>query len=358
VPVVKLDDISVLGVGVGFRPELHREQSRFEDRIDWFELIADRYLRSVPEGLDRALPMLARRPLVPHSLEMSVGADEPLDLGYVDQIAELARTVGAPFCSDHLCMTRVGGLEIGQLTPLPFTPATAARCAAKAREAQEILGVPFLLENITYGFAIPGAMGEAEFITRVITEAGCGLLLDLTNVFINSQNHGYDPYAFLDALPLSRVIQVHLAGGERHGDRWVDSHSRSVDAHPEVWGLLDHVVRRSPVRAILIERDQSFPERFEEILGDIERAREIFERGRGGAAAGPARIEAAPADRPAEERLPDRADARARGSGGAGALPGRSGGGGARARARRRADRGARRRGTGADQHVRAGGGR
>lgn len=302
--MVTLDDLPVLGVGIGFRPELHREQSRFEDRIDWFELIADRYLRSVPEGLDRALPMLARRPLVPHGLEMSVGADEPLDRGYCDQMAELVRTVRAPFCSDHLCMTRVGGLEIGQLTPLPFTPATAARCAAKAREVQEIVGVPFLLENISYGFAFPGPMGEAEFITRVVTDADCGLLLDLTNVFINSQNHRYDPYAFLDALPLSRVIQVHLAGGEKHGDRWVDSHSRSVDAHPEVWGLLDYVVRRSALRAILIERDQSFPETFEEMLKDIERAREIFERGRRGATGAAPLCDAAPADRAAPERLP------------------------------------------------------
>jgi hypothetical protein len=258
----------------------------------------------VPEGLDRALPMLARRPLVPHGLELSVGADEPLDLEYCDEMAELVRRVGAPFFSDHLCMTRIGGLEIGQLTPLPFTPATAARCAAKAREAEEMVGAPFLLENITYGFEIPGSMGEAEFIGRVVTGADCGLLLDLTNVFINSQNHRYDPYAFLDALPLSRVIQVHLAGGERHGDRWVDSHSRSVDAHPEVWGLLDHVVRRSPLRAILIERDQRFPDRFEEILSDIERAREIFERGRRGAAPPPARIEGAPAERPPPDRLP------------------------------------------------------
>jgi len=295
--VLKLDDIPVLGVGIGFRPELHREQSRFEDRIDWFELVADRYLRSVPEGLDRVMPMLMRKPLVPHALEMSVGTDGPLDHGYCDQVAELVRTVGASFCSDHLCMTRAGGLEIGQLTPIPFTPASAARCARKAREVQEMLGVPFLLENVTYGFALPGSIGEAELITQVVTGADCGMLLDLTNVFINSQNHRYDPYAFLDALPLSRVIQVHLAGGERHGERWVDSHSGSVDAHPEVWGLLEYVVRRSPLRAILIERDQSFPEHFEEILKDIERAREIFEQGRRlePCSPRPARADAAPA---------------------------------------------------------------
>lgn len=290
--MASLQDLPVLGIGIGYRPELHREQSRYEDRIDWFELIADRYLRSVPESIERALEMLGRHPLIPHGLEMSVGTDEPLDPGYLGEVNELVHALGAPFYSDHLCMTKAGGLEIGQLTPLPFTEATAERCAAKARQVQRALGVPFLLENISYGFAFPSPMSEAGFIRRVVTDADCGMLLDLANVFINSQNHRYDPYAFLDALPLERVIQVHLAGGEVHAGRWVDSHSQSVDAHPEVWKLLEFVVQRAPVRAILIERDQNFPTEFAEMLEDIEHAREIFRGAQRPAA--PAPVAAAP----------------------------------------------------------------
>ncbi|MDC0707556.1 DUF692 family protein [Stigmatella sp. ncwal1] len=267
-----------LGAGIGYRPELREHQSKHADRIDWFELIADRYVRSVPESIERALPLLERHPLIPHALETSLGTDGPLDVEYCEEVAELVKLVRAPFSSDHLCMTKAGGVELGQLTPLPFTEAAVRRCAKKARQVQEILGVPFLIENITYAFAFPSPLGEAEFVTRVLTEADCGLLLDLANVFINSQNHRYDPYALLDALPLERVIQVHLAGGERRGAQWIDSHSQRVDSNPEVWQLLEYVARRSEIRAVLIERDQNFPEEFQEMLQDLDRARDIMHR--------------------------------------------------------------------------------
>ncbi|WP_242589541.1 DUF692 domain-containing protein [Corallococcus macrosporus] len=298
----RLDDVPVLGVGIGYRPELRDQQLQFMDRIDWFELIADRYVRSVPESFERALPMLDTHPLVPHALEMSIGTAGPLDVGYCEEVGELTRLVRAPFTSDHLCLTQAGGMELGQLTPLPFTEAGVRRCAAKTRQVQEIIGLPFLLENITYPFAFRSPMGEAEFITRVVTDADCGLLLDLANLFINSQNHRYDPYAFLDALPLERVIQVHLAGGERRAGQWIDSHSQRVDAHPEVWSLLEYLVQRTQVRAILIERDQNFPEEFQEMLQDIQRAQEILHRAHRAPVRRPA-MTAAPAwpERPTED---------------------------------------------------------
>lgn len=265
-----------LGVGVGFRPEMRQHYGRHRDRIDWLEIIADRYLASVPDSGAGLAELSAEFTVVPHGLEMSIGTDGPLDVGYCEEVAELVRTLAAPFHSDHLCMTQAGGLELGQLTPLPFTAAVADRCAAKARQVQEILGVPFLLENITYPFAFPGELSEAEFINRVIEGGDCGLLLDLTNVFINSQNHRYDPYEFLDSLALDRVVQIHIAGGRLEDGRWVDSHSHPVSSHPEVWGLLAHVVDRAPVRAVLLERDQNYPEDFGEILEDLDHAAEIL----------------------------------------------------------------------------------
>ncbi|MEM9557154.1 MAG: DUF692 domain-containing protein [Acidobacteriota bacterium] len=268
-----------LGVGIGYRPEMRELYSQHADRIDWLELIADRYLE--PESLERALPLKERFPLVPHGLEMSVGSDQPLDTEYCEQIAEFIQAIDAPFHSDHLCMTKIGGhdtgIEMGTLVPLPFTETVASRCAAKARQIRDLLGVPFALENITYPFQLPGSMPEAEFLQAVMDEGECGMLLDLTNVFINSQNHGYDPYRFLESLPLDRVVQVHLAGSIKQGDEWIDSHSHGVDSHPEVWGLLEYTVAHSPVRGVLFERDQSFPDDFVEILADLDRAREIFD---------------------------------------------------------------------------------
>ena len=125
---------------------------------------------------------------------------------------------------------------------------------------QELVGLPFLLENITYYLDVESELTESEFITAVVQQADCGLLLDLTNVYINSVNHGFDPFDFLAQLPLERVLQAHLAGGEWQGSTMIDSHALSVNE--EVWCLLEFVLSRSPVKGILIERDQNFQDDF------------------------------------------------------------------------------------------------
>jgi uncharacterized protein (UPF0276 family) len=272
-----------LGVGLGYRKELHDHYFRFRDSIDWLELIGDHYVDLIAgaERRGEAVDLSAAFPVIPHFLEHSVGSHEPLEEPYCRAAAALVRATRAPYATDHLCITKAGGIELGQLTVLPFTERTAERCALRARAIEDILGVPFLLENIYYPFAFPGDMTELAFINRVLERSGCGMLLDLANLFINSQNHQYDPRAFIDGLPLERIVQVHLAGSEKRDGRWVDTHSQSVEQHPEVWGLLEHLVRRAPIKAILVERDQNFPADFREILHDLDRARDILARATG-----------------------------------------------------------------------------
>jgi uncharacterized protein (UPF0276 family) len=271
-----------LGVGLGYRKELHEHYFRHRDKVDWLELIGDHYLRSISdaERSEEAVELSRSFPVIPHFLEHSVGSHEPIDAAYCRDGAELVRLTSAPFFGDHLCITRAAGLELGQLTPLPFTRATARRCAARAREIQDIVGAPLVLENIFRSFTFPGELSELEFINLVLEESGCGMLLDLANLFINSQNHGYDPHAFIDGLPAERIVQVHLAGSEKRGDLWMDTHSQTVNKHPEVWSLLEHLVARAPVKAVLLERDQNFPDDFGEILDDLDRARAILQKGR------------------------------------------------------------------------------
>jgi hypothetical protein len=263
------------GVGLGYRRELHQRYFLYKDKIDWLELIGDHYLRPV-EPSEQVSELSRAFPLIPHFLESSVGSHGPLEETYASAAARVVGLTRAPFCSDHLCITTAGGLSIGQLTPLPFTRSTAHRCAERARKLQEILGVPLLLENVFYMFAFQGDLTELEFINLVLQESGCGMLLDLANLFINSQNHKYDPYAFVDGLPHERIVQVHLAGSEKHGGMWIDTHSRSVGEHPEVWGLLEALVKKAPVKAVLLERDQNFPVDFQEIVDDLDRARAIL----------------------------------------------------------------------------------
>jgi uncharacterized protein (UPF0276 family) len=269
-----------LGVGLGYRKELHDHYFQHRDRVDWLELIGDHYVDLIAgaERRGEAVDLAAAFPVIPHFLEHSVGSHGPIEEPYCQAAAALVRATRAPYATDHLCFTKAGGIELGGLTIVPFTASTADRCAARARAIQETLGVPFLLENIYYPFSFPGELSELAFINRVLEGSGCGMLLDLANLFINAENHAYDPHAFIEGLPAERIVQVHLAGSERRDGRWVDTHSQSVEEHPQVWDLLEHLLRRAPVKAILVERDQNFPADFGEILHDLDRAREFFSR--------------------------------------------------------------------------------
>jgi len=274
--LAEVSSLPLYGVGLGYRKEIRSEILSHREHIDWLELIADKYFSYYPMALEEVSTLAEDFTLIPHGLELSIGSHSQLDESYCDEVVRLVSAVKAPFYSDHLCITRGGGLEMAQLTPLPFTEATVRRCAQRARELQERLGVPFLLENIARVFALPGEMDEVDFLRRIIEEAGCFMLLDLTNLYVNSENFDYNPYRFIDRLPLERIVQIHLAGSEKRGDTWVDTHSQSVEVHPEVWDLLAYVVKRAPVKAVLLERDQNFPEDFAEITADLDTARSIL----------------------------------------------------------------------------------
>jgi uncharacterized protein len=270
-----LAGLPFLGVGLGYRPDLDRQIWANQASIDWLELISEHYLARPREQLDQALRLRGAFPLVPHGVELSIGTPGELDPAYLDALAELVALVGAPWCSDHLCFTRAGGIALGQLTPLPRTRAVAADVARKARQVQERVGVPFLLENISYYIDIEGQLSEAEFLTEVMEGCECGLLLDLANVFVNAGNHGFSALEFLAAIPLERVVQVHLAGGEESPNALLDTHSAPVP--DEVFALLRHLVERAPnLRAVLIERDTDFPHDFQELADDLADARGIL----------------------------------------------------------------------------------
>jgi uncharacterized protein (UPF0276 family) len=275
-------DIPRIGVGIGWRREIAEEILLHKEHIDWCEIIAEHYINVTPDKLDQLSTLARTFPIAPHGIDLSIGTDQPIEPEYLDSLSALVKRVDAPWFTDHLCFTRVEGYNMGQLTPLQFSAETVEIVVRKIKRIKETIPKPFLLENITYYFQFPGnEMSEPAFIRRVLEEADIGMLLDLCNVYINSINHGYDPYQFLESIPLDRVVQLHIAGGHKHHTKWVDSHSASV--HAEVFRLLEFVVSRAPVKGILLERDGNFPPVFQELVADLAKAREIFTRyhGRG-----------------------------------------------------------------------------
>lgn len=271
-----LKQLPTLGVGLGFREPFRSDLFLHREQVDFLEITADHYFDASPEKEDE-LELLARHfTLIPHGLNLSLGSAEGLDSGYVRQFANLVRRLNPPWWSEHLAFTRAGGIEIGHLTPLPFTHEAVEVLCRNIAEVRRQIDVPLILENITYTMALPGAeMSEAEFLAEVLERSGCGLLLDVTNLYTNAVNHGYDLKAVLNRLPLERVVQLHFVGGEWHDGLLIDSHAQATP--PEVWALLEQVVARAPVKGIILERDENLPP-FAALLEELDQARAIGRR--------------------------------------------------------------------------------
>lgn len=265
--------LPALGVGLGYRPQLHDEILRARDRIDWLELVAESFLPLSPRRRDLLAELTDAFPCVPHSTELSLGSDSPVDPRLVEQLAELAELVDAPWISDHFCFTTAGGVHLGHLAPVQWTEANAISMADKARAVSRQAGRPLLLENIAYDFVIPGDLSEAAFITAVLEQSDCYLLLDVANVYTNATNLGFGALDALDAFPIHRLRQMHVAGGKWEDGVLADSHDAPVPE--EVWELVRHTASRTTIPAVLLERDADFPDDFGEILADLDRARAV-----------------------------------------------------------------------------------
>ncbi len=191
-------------------------------------------------------------------------------------MAELVERLNPPWWSEHIAYTRAGGVSIGHLAPLAWTEEAVDVVARNVDRVRRRISTPLILENITSPVVVPGAeMDEVEFVTAVLDRTGCGLLCDVTNLYINAVNHGHDLDDILDRWPWDRVVQLHFAGGHWHDRSLIDSHAHPIP--PEVWNVLEAAVARASVRGIILERDENLPP-FAELLGDLERVRTIGRR--------------------------------------------------------------------------------
>lgn len=263
-----------LGVGLGFRPNFRGELFLNQDKVDFLEITADHYIDSNPQKLEELKLLKQHFPLIPHGLNLSLGSAEGVDEVYLEKFAALVENVQPEWCSDHICFTKSGGVDIGHLSPVPFTSEAVNVLLRNIKRVKSVIKTPLILENITYTFRYPNAeMTETEFLRRVLEESDCGLLLDVTNLYINSVNHKLDWRVFLDELPMERVVQLHFVGGQQHGDLLIDSHSQQTQA--EIWEVFQEVCARADVKGAILERDENFPP-FEMLVEELEIARKIL----------------------------------------------------------------------------------
>jgi uncharacterized protein (UPF0276 family) len=248
------------GIGLGLR------WSFLEDALEgppldvaFFEVSPENYMRRggyIPEQLER---VKERYPIVTHGLTMSLGAVDPPADDYLDDLSTEIARVGTPWHSDHLCWSTAGPVVLHDLLPLKLAKTNADRVADRLRRVEDRLGLPMLVENISW-YAHPGQpeMPEEDFIVRVLERSGSGLLLDVNNVYVNSKNHGFDPYQFIDRLPLDRVGQIHVAGHEHLEDGMIlDTHGAAII--DPVYELLEWTLERTGPMPVLLERDHNIP---------------------------------------------------------------------------------------------------
>lgn len=265
-----------LGFGLGLRVEHYESILASRPAIDWFEALTENYL--VPGG--KPLHFLTRirehYPIAMHGVSLSIGSTAPLDREYVAQLKTLAARIEPAWISDHLCWTGVAGKNLHDLLPLPYTEEALEHVVRRIRTVQDILGQRIVLENVSSYISFrESPLTEWEFLRHVAEQADCLILLDLNNVYVSSVNHEFDPYEYLDAIPVERVQQIHLAGHENQGDYLVDTHDHPV--HDAVWTLYAAAVRRFGRVSTMIERDANIPP-LQELEGELAEARALSER--------------------------------------------------------------------------------
>lgn len=264
-----------LGFGLGLRTEHYDTILADKPPIDWFEIITENYL--VPGGKPHYYLEKIREhyPMVMHGVSMSIGSIDPLDWDYLHEMKALANKLEPKWISDHLCWTGLHGKNTHDLLPLPYTEEAINHVVKRIQQVQDFLGQPILVENVSsYITYHQSTMTEWEFIKAISEQADCLILLDVNNIYVSSVNHGFNPIDYLNAIPIERVFQIHLAGHTNKGDYMIDTHDHDI-VHP-VWNLYSSVLRRFGLVSTMIERDNNIPP-LSVLLTELNHAKQIAE---------------------------------------------------------------------------------
>ncbi|MFM2091421.1 MAG: hypothetical protein RLZZ127_1910 [Planctomycetota bacterium] len=260
-----------LGFGIGLRTTHYGDLLADPTQVGFLEIISENYMESRGRPLEVLERLAARVPVVMHGVALSIGAGEPLDRAYLRDLRRLRDRIGARWVSDHLCATGVAGLNTHDLLPLPMTEAMLDHVTDRIRAVQDAIGAPLVIENpSTYIAWGTSTLPEGEFLAELCRRTGCGLLVDVNNLYVCSRNAGQDPGAWMDAIPWDHVVQFHVAGHTDRGDLCIDTHDQPV--RDAVWDLLAEAWPRAGGASVLLERDADIPP-LADVLAELATAR-------------------------------------------------------------------------------------
>jgi uncharacterized protein (UPF0276 family) len=254
----------VIDIGLSWRRDLNDFINENSDIISILEIIPEHFIGRGTKSLNTLNDLAKNFSITSHSVSLSLGSAE-FNKQRLDEIAKINNMPGISSMSEHISWTTHHGFDLGHLGPMEYSNNTLNNMINNIFEVKEKIKKPLTLENITYTVNIPSDMSEMEFITKLLHETGCGLLLDVTNLFINSKNHMFSPIEYLKFLPKGCIEQIHLSGFSKDGSWYVDSHSKSINQ--EVIDLFEFTLQISSPSSIVIERDSNFVK--EELLNDL-----------------------------------------------------------------------------------------
>ena len=268
------------GIGIGLRVPHYQHILERKPVVDWFEIISENYMIDGGRPLAILDRILEQYRVVQHGVSMYFGSAEPLNREHLRRLKALVKRTKTPWLTDHLCWGSVDGRYTHDLLPMPYTFEAAEITARKVREARDFLEVPIAVENVSsYAEFHVSEMTEWEFLNEVVERADCGILLDVNNIYVSSQNHSFDPYDYLNSVPADRVAQIHIAGHSKFEKYILDTHDHPV--LDPVWKLYEHAIRRIGPTATLLEWDDRIPS-FDEVHAEARKAEQIHRDSGGG----------------------------------------------------------------------------
>ncbi len=245
-------------IGLGFRKEIADEFFHNENiRPDFVELAPENWV-DMGGYWKQVLNQLADKyQITAHGLSLSVGSYEDLDIEFVKKVKLFMDEFNIQIYSEHLSFAKTQNAHLYDLLPIPFKQESIDHVADRIKQVQDIIQRQLVIENVSYYTSLEPEMSEAEFVTEIVEKAGCKLLLDVNNVYVNSFNHNYDAYGFIDKMPMESVSYIHMAGHKKVSDDLIiDTHGESII--DEVYKLFDYTTSKLSGVPVLLERDFNF----------------------------------------------------------------------------------------------------
>lgn len=262
-PANRFNANSDYGVGIGLRVPHYGHIFSKKPVVSWFEIISENFMLDGGRPLAILDQILERYRVVQHGVSMYFGSAEPLNREHLKRLKTLVKRTKTPWLTDHLCWGSVDGRYTHDLLPMPYTFEAARRTAQKIREVRDFLEVPIAVENVSsYAEFHVSEMTEWEFLSEVVEDADCGILLDVNNIYVSSRNHNFNPLEYLHSVPVERVAQIHIAGHTKYRKFILDTHDHPVI--DPVWALYARAIELAGPTPTLLEWDDRIPS-FQEV---------------------------------------------------------------------------------------------